>query len=445
VARESHPGRACRRLLALALSLALLAAAGPAASAAAGPAKRADRGVARKSGKVRIGLASNVRVGQRCRGRRRLSAQSARKRRRARSAGRRARKRRRARRRRRARARSSRAAQGTRCLRAQASTESPVPLYWGAWIGDQLTGDQAPWDMSAVSAFEGLAGKPLSVVHFSSPFYNCASSCYPYAFPSGPMDLIRDHGAIPFFSWASQSIPSSPSEPDFELSDVLAGDYDAYIREFATAAGEWGHPFFLRFNWEMNGNWFPWSEGINGNAPGESVAVWRHVHDIFAAAGADNATWVWCPHVDPGDRFQDLGSLYPGDGYVDWTCLDGYNWGSDGTKQAGWIEFDRLFRSSYEEVVGQIAPGKPMIVGEVGASERGGSKASWIADALDRVTGEYPQIRGLLWFEKLDDEMDWPIETSPGATAAFAAGIQDPHFRANSYAGLSASPIPPPS
>ena len=26
-------------------------------------------------------------------------------------------------------------------------------VYWGAWIGDQLTGGEAPWDMSAVSAF----------------------------------------------------------------------------------------------------------------------------------------------------------------------------------------------------------------------------------------------------------------------------------------------------
>src|ERR1700759_2312059 len=27
-------------------------------------------------------------------------------------------------------------------------------LYWGAWIGEQFTGAQAPWDMNAVSKFE---------------------------------------------------------------------------------------------------------------------------------------------------------------------------------------------------------------------------------------------------------------------------------------------------
>src|SRR3954471_18116656 len=31
------------------------------------------------------------------------------------------------------------------------------PTYWGAWIGPQLTGNQPPWDMSAVGRFSELA------------------------------------------------------------------------------------------------------------------------------------------------------------------------------------------------------------------------------------------------------------------------------------------------
>ena len=112
---------------------------------------------------------------------------------------------------------------------------------------------------------------------------------------------------------------------------MIEGRYDAYIREFAEAAKAWGHPFFLRFNWEMNGNWFAWSEGVNGNQPGEYVAAWRHVHDIFTSVGATNATWVWCPNVDPGKEFDDLALALSGRRYVDWTCLDGYNWGTNPT------------------------------------------------------------------------------------------------------------------
>ena len=332
-----------------------------------------------------------------------------------------------------------------RCNRATPSG-APVSLYWGASIGDQLSGDQAPWDMDALSQFEGMAGKPLSLLHFMAPFAQCSSArCSYYDFPTKEMEGIREHGAIPFFSWSSQSIPSSLDEPNFQLSDVIAGAHDAYIREWATDAKQWGHPFYLRFNWEMNGTWFPWSEGVNGNQPGEFVAAWRHVHDIFTAVGATNATWVWCPNVDQTGKMQDLAPLYPGDEYVDWTGLDGYNWGTNPAKPDRWRSFDQLYDSTYHEIVDTIAPSKPMVIGEVGSTEYGGSKADWIGEMLSELPTEYPKIRGLLWFEKFDDGMDWPIETSSSATSAFASGIQNPSYLGNEFGGLGSGPIPPPS
>jgi hypothetical protein len=329
------------------------------------------------------------------------------------------------------------------CRPATDSSGPHLPLYWGATIGDQLTGQQAPWDMDAVSEFEGMAGKQLSLVNFFAPFADCSDSpCSFYKFPKDPMDNIREHGAIPVFSWSSQSIPSTASEPDFQLSDVIAGRYDSFIREFAEDARDWNHPFFLRFNWEMNGDWFPWMEGVNGNQPGESVTAWRHVHDIFTAVGATNVTWVWCPNVDPAGKMKDLASLYPGDSYVDWTGLDGYNWGAG---KGGWTSFDSLYRSTYDRIVDTIAPGKPMLIGEMGSSENGGSKASWISETLAQIPSEYPQIRGMLWFNTFDDGMDWPLETSSSATSAFANGIQDAAYETNAYGDLSAGPIAPPS
>jgi hypothetical protein len=320
------------------------------------------------------------------------------------------------------------------------------PLYWGATIGSQLTGNQAPWDMGAVSKFEEATRKSASLIQFFQPFSECtASSCRYDSFPTQPMENIRAHGSIPVLSWSSQSIPSSLNEPDFQLSDVISGRYDEFIREFATEAREWGHPFFLRFNWEMNGNWFPWSEGVNGNGAGEYVTAWRHVHDIFTSAGAANVSWVWCPFVDPGGSLQSLESLYPGDAYVDWTGLDGYNWGTNPASPRGWKSFDQLFSRSYEAIAEGLAPSKPMMLGEVGSSESGGSKAQWIEDALASIPSDYPQMRAMLWFDKFDDNMDWPIETSTAATTAFAEGIQEPSYVGASYAGLAGGAIQPPS
>ncbi len=322
----------------------------------------------------------------------------------------------------------------------------PNSIYWGAWVGSHLTGTEAPWDMGAVTKLEQMAGKKVSVVNFSAPFANCSSSsCSFYNFPANEFDSIRSHGSIPFYSWGSQSIPVSPnlSQPDFQLSDVIAGAHDSYIRQFATAAKNWGHPFFLRFNWEMNGGWFAWAEGVNGNQSGEYVAAWRHVHDIFTEVGATNATWVWCPNVDPDNSFQSLGGLYPGDAYVDWTGLDGYNWGTNPARPDKWRSFDQLYLSTYKKIVETIAPSKPMIVSEIGSTEFGGSKASWIKDLLSAVPARYPKIRGLLWFEKYDDGMDWPLGTSSSATSAFASGIQNPAYAGNIFGSLSGGPVLP--
>ncbi len=324
----------------------------------------------------------------------------------------------------------------------EAGTGSPI--YWGATIGSHLTGGQAPWDMGAVAKFEEETKKKLSLVQFFQPFANCNPGCSFYNFPTSPLESIRLHGAIPVLSWSSQSIPSTNNEPDFQLSDVISGRYDAYIREFATKAKAWGHPFFLRFNWEMNGHWFPWHEGVNGNQPGESVAAWRHVHDIFAAVGATNATWVWCPNVEYSGATP-LASVYPGDAYVDWVGLDGYNWGTNPAKPDKWKSFEQVYRASYQNIVNTIAPSKPMMIGEVATSEYGGSKSAWIKDMLARIPSEYKKIRALLYFDKYDSNMDWPLETSSTATTAFAEGIQNPAYVGNTFTSLGASTIQPPS
>ena len=341
-------------------------------------------------------------------------------------------------RRRRARIAHASSACGTSTTQVEPNVQ-PTSLYWGAWIGNQLTGTEAPWDMSAVSKFEAQTGKPVSLIHFASPFADCSGgTCTNYSFPTTPMNSIREHGAIPFFSWSSQSTPSSLNEPEYQLSDVISGRYDSYIRKFAEEAKSWGHPFFLRFDWEMNGNWFPWSEGVNGNNPGEYVTAWRHVHNIFTEVGATNATWTWCPNVDPNHEFTDVSEYYPGNEYVDWTCMDGYNWGG-----SRWKSFDETFSSTYHHIVEEVAPGKPMVIGEVGSAENGGSKSAWIAEMLRELPTKYQGIRGVIWFDKLE-EGDWPLESSPSAQSAFASGISSASYLPNSFSQLSSGTVPVP-
>lgn len=74
----------------------------------------------------------------------------------------------------------------------------------------------------------------------------------------------------------------------------------------------------------MNGNWYPWSDGVNGNASGSYVQAWKHVHDLVVAQSHEREVGVEPERAVPGST--DLASLYPGADQVDVVALDGYNW-----------------------------------------------------------------------------------------------------------------------
>jgi mannan endo-1,4-beta-mannosidase len=301
-------------------------------------------------------------------------------------------------------------------------------IYWGAWVGPELTGGSPPFDWSAEEEFIGDTRKRPSVVHFYSPFARgCTTTgCNFYPFNTAAFERIRRNGMIPFVSWSSASLPITVRQPLFQNKDVIRGQYNGYIRRWARAAKTWGHPFFLRFDREMNGSWFPWSPGVNGNTARSFRRAWIHVWRIFQRVGATNATWVWCPNVDPHDRLTGFNRVYPGNRYVSWTCLDGYNFGKP------WRSFGTTFRRSYRLLTRHVAPTKPLIIGEVGSVEgASGAKAAWIADFLRALPG-YPKIEGFLWFNAETRGNRWMIESSSSSQSAFQSEIASPYFAAAS-------------
>jgi hypothetical protein len=310
---------------------------------------------------------------------------------------------------------------------APAAEQVRDPLLWGAWIDRHRTGTLPPWDMTAVNQVEKIVGKRMSLVAFGTPFADHTGT-RPYVFPIQQLAAIRSHGATPLFSWAVQPM-RAVHDPDFTLAAIADGRQDAYLRTWAAAAKAWGAPFLLRLGWEMNGDWFPWAPEFYGLPPSTFVTTWRHVHDVFREAGADNVRWVWCPVTDPDHVEQPLAPLYPGSAYVDWTCLDGYN------RNEPWLSAEELFGPSYDEITRDIAPDKPMLLGEVSSTEVGGSKAAWIAGLFEALRTRFPRVRAITWFDKTQpggtsQHTDWPIDSSPAAKRAFARGIASPRYAA---------------
>jgi hypothetical protein len=313
-------------------------------------------------------------------------------------------------------------------------------VLWGAHI------QGAPMDPRLIDAFEARANKRAALVHWGEAWSH-AGSYLP--FQTSYFQAVRDRGSIPVLDWASWDYCCSEHQPQFNLSVVSSGAHDAYIAEWARAAAAWGHPFFLRLNPEMNGWWRPWSEQTNGNKSGDYVRAWRHVVDIFRAQGASNVTWVWCPNI-VGPRSTPMAGLYPGDNYVDWTCMDGYNWGTD--RKNDWQSFNEVFAGSWfnggfntYQLLLDTAPSKPIMIGETAASEDGGNKAAWISDMLlTQLPQNFPHVRALIWFDwnEGDPTLDWPIASSPTAQRAFVNGIASTYYATNQFATLEAGQIP---
>lgn len=302
-------------------------------------------------------------------------------------------------------------------------------VLWGASMANP-----APWKWGPVRNFERTTGKRVSLISFGLPFEHCGRGCHTYPFPAPLMSKIRRHGAVPVISWSSASAPMSLSEPAFTDRQIANGRYDRYIRRFAEAARRWRYPFFLRFDWEMNGNWFPWGIGINGNRTADFVAAWRHVHHIFREVGAKNVSWLWCPNVG---NWASLYRLYPGRNDVDWTCLDGYNWGttgpgSPGASRGGFLQFNTIYSAAYATVTRHIAPNKPMMLGEVGSNDHGGSESAWIARMFQELPTQFPKIQGLMWYQ-VNDTWDFPLRAGTPAGKAFAAGIKASRYAPNYF------------
>ena len=83
---------------------------------------------------------------------------------------------------------------------------------------------------------------------------------------------------------------------------------------------------------------------------------------------------------------------YPGGYYVDWICIDGYNWGTNPVQPDRWKTFGEVFGLTYSTLT-QISS-RPIMIGETASSELGGSKAAWITDTLEgRAALEVPPHR----------------------------------------------------
>jgi len=243
----------------------------------------------------------------------------------------------------------------------------------------------------------------------------------------GELQATAQRGITPIITWEPYD-PANPTDPRYGLAQIAAGAWDRYITQSAQAAQATGVPMLINLAPEMNGAWEPWGPGPAANSPAAFVAAYRHVVEIFRGVGATNVGWIWAPNTDPNAQAV-YGSYYPGDGYVDWVGLDGYNFGT--TSPDGWLTPAQLFGRSYLALVGLTT--KPVIIAETASSELGGDKAAWINQLAQTIPSAFPRVRAVVWFQR-NKETDWRVNSSPTALAAFQGLAANPAW---------AGPAPP--
>ena len=279
-----------------------------------------------------------------------------------------------------------------------------------------------PAGLGSVARWEKQLGHPVQLLSI----YQAWESKYRNFYARELRDIHR-LGRTALITWEPWELPlpgkSQQDQPCFGLQSILGGKYDDYIWSWARASKSAGIPYLLRPMHEMNGNWYPWCGTVNQNQPEEYVEAWRYLHGVFRAAGATQVAWVWCPYASsyPDSPKNAISCYYPGDAYVDWVALDGYNWGGS-QPWSRWQSFGEIFASAYNTVT--RLTDKPLFVAETASTEIGGNKSDWIRSALATVEESFPRIEGIVWFN-VQKECDWRIDSSEEALRAFRETMQD--------------------
>jgi beta-mannanase len=306
-------------------------------------------------------------------------------------------------------------------LQNKRQAERPVPTkeqifaIQGTRFG--LSTPQSPWSSEEIDKISGAAGAHPTLVQF---FVKWNEDFRPESVPQ-----TYKQGALPVVSWEPWAgVKSGPNQPAYALAKIISGQFDPYITKFATAVRDQKWPIAIRFAHEMNGNWYPWSEQTSGNHSGEYVKAWRHVHDLFQQAGANNVIWIWSPNIVRPVPSIALDKLYPGDEYVDWVGMVGYAV-EESTASAVYQPTMTLVRKFTQ---------KPFLLTETGV-QAGPHRLAWIADFF-RWLSQHPDVVGFIWFEFSKEQggtADWRFSANPSVAKAFHDGM----------AGVKLAPAPP--
>lgn len=270
-----------------------------------------------------------------------------------------------------------------------------------------------------------------------------------HTYREGQLGRTHDIGSH-FHSWASTDWPGNLESDDVAkgriplvawngttLTAILDGSSDAYITGVAQRCAAFGWPMFLRWGWEMNGNWYTWSGPQNGSDPRVYIRAYQRIWNLFKASGASNVSWVWCPNPSSspgGTTVTDANNwryYYPGDDYVDVVATDIYNWGDyDVATHGSWTSLRSLLAPFTNDwaagLGGRMVTTKPLMIAEIAGYTSPGNKPHWLADAMGFLRGVGASAVVAFDTDASTSAINWKMDSSADALVSWKEFTQAP-------------------
>lgn len=302
--------------------------------------------------------------------------------------------------------------------------EQPRQVYVGAWVTNFWDNSTRTLNTSQLTEFEQQLDKKMAFANIYSDW-----RYLPNEKLISQLNEISSHGWTPIISSNPHFFEGCPEIQASLYAVIASGACDEFLRSVAQNLKSYPNTVLLRFAWEMNLPDMHWSvENVN-STPDEFIAAWRHFHTILVEEEVTNVEWVLSFNTSHPKTIP-YAQLYPGDEYVDWVAIDGYNWGNS-HPWSGWASFAGVFKNSYEELI--AVSDKPLMISEVNSAPTGGDKAEWLTDMLEvAVPYQFPRIQAIIFFNEnktTGESVDWRLERSTKYLEAVTKALNQDLYR----------------
>jgi hypothetical protein len=262
-----------------------------------------------------------------------------------------------------------------------------------------------PPTAAAVKTVEASAGRPFDFVY---RYHDVNDQV-----PDEAEREVVDSGKLLHLAIAPRDFRGGDPEP-IKWAEFADGRFDASLKAQAEGVASLKVPVFMTFEQEASQKQ---KVGVLGT-PEDFVRAWKHLHQIYVDAGAENAVWVWVM-TGSEENLDNAASLWPGNEFVDWISWNVYNQSGCKSNQIDvgkYVSFRDKMKIFYD-FVKERGPSlgmdteKPMMISETGSAkyeDDPGRTADWYA-SIPGTLRDFPQIKAVTLWDSVDGGCDYKV------------------------------------